>query len=597
MGETLRNLAVMLRSSWRADWRRSLGALLTTMLIPVTRPMRAIGLGIVADAMVDRDTHAAMVGAAIVGGLTGANRLLDWASVTLRMRLRERTILFLDEEVIDLSARAPGIEHHERPEHQDRMELLRTDRHYLVNPFMPVAWLVAAVVQLVATMGVFAGLHPVLAFLPLAGVPALVLSVRSNDVWEQAREAMAPESRLGIHLMELAALPAAGKEVRVFDLRDELVGRYRKTTERIDRHHVAVDVRRTLVLAAGWAVFALAFMGAVAFVCDQTLKGQLSVGAVVLALSLGAQVNSQLVELSETTTWVTRTARATGRYRWLAGYVADQEAMLTPAHPAAAPDRLDHGITFHGVDFAYPGTTQSVLEGVDLHLPAGSTVAVVGENGAGKTTLVKLLLRFYEPTAGHITVDGAKLTDIDMDEWRLRSSAAFQDFARLQLAARHSVGLGWLPDMDDDPAVTAAVRRAAAGDLLDRWPDGLATMLGREFAEGHELSIGQWQKVALARAMMRSQPLLLVLDEPTASLDAATEHELFDHFTGAARLLAAETGAITVLVSHRFSTVRSADLVVVVAGNRVAESGTHEQLMAYGGLYADLYSLQARGYR
>jgi ATP-binding cassette subfamily B protein len=238
-----------------------------------------------------------------------------------------------------------------------------------------------------------------------------------------------------------------------------------------------------------------------------------------------------------------------------------------------------------------------VLAGVDLHLPAGSTVAIVGENGAGKTTLVKLLLRFYEPTAGRILVDGADLTRFAVDDWRLRASAAFQDFARFQLLARHSIGLGWLPDLDDDPVVTAAVERAAAGDLLDGLPHGLATMLGREFADGAELSIGQWQKVAIARAMMRMAPLLLVLDEPTASLDAPTEHDLFDHFTGAARSLAGGTGAITVLVSHRFSTVRSADLVVVVAGNRIAESGPHDHLVAAGGLYAELYDLQARSYR
>jgi ATP-binding cassette subfamily B protein len=587
----------MLRLSWRIDRRRSLGALLTTMLIPVTRPMRAIGLGMTADAVIDKDAHAALVGASVVGGLTAANRLLDWASVTLRMRLRELSILFLDEEVIELSARAPGLEHHERPEHQNQMELLRTDRHFLVNPFMPVAWTVAVSVEMLATLVVFAGLHPLLALLPLAGVPGLVLTLGGDRHWHRAREETAPDSRLGIHLMELAALPPAGKEVRIFGLGDELVGRYRTVAQRIDRRHVSADLRRTAVQSAGWSVFAVAFMAAVAFVADQALKGELTVGAIVLTLSLGAQINGQLVELAETTTWFTRTARATGRYRWLSAYVADQEQMLTPAQPAPAPDRLDDGITFHGVDFAYPGTSTPVLADVDLHLPAGSTVAVVGENGAGKTTLVKLLLRFYEPMAGHITVDGTELAAIDMDEWRLRASAAFQDFARFQLAARHSVGLGWLPDMDDDPAVTAAVGRAAAADLLDRWPDGLATTLGREFAEGHELSIGQWQKVALARAMMRSRPLLLVLDEPTASLDAATEHELFDHFTGAAKVLAGETGAITLLVSHRFSTVRSADLVVVVAGNRVAESGSHDQLMAAGGLYADLYGLQARSYR
>jgi ATP-binding cassette subfamily B protein len=642
VAETLANLGVMLRSSWRADRRRSLAALATTALMPVTRPLRAIGLGLMADGVVEHELRTAVAGGLVVAGLTGVNRLLDWASVTIRMRLRENTILFLDEEVIELSARAPGLEHHERPDHQDQMELLRTDRHYLVNPFMPVAWTVAAVVQLVATVVVFANLHPALALLPVAGVPALLLSLRAQGWWEQAREQTAPDARLGVHLMELATLPDAGHEVRIFDLGDELADRYRQLMQGIERRHAAVDLRRGLVLSAGWAVFALAFMGAVAFVTDLALRGDLSVGAIVLTLSLGAQINGQLAGLADNATWFSQTARATGRYRWLSGYVAEQEEALapTPPGPLPVPDRLRDGIVFEGVSFAYPGTDRVVLRDVDLRLPAGSTVAIVGENGAGKTTLVKLLLRFYEPTAGRITVDGVDLTRFAVDDWRRLASAAFQDFARLQLVARHSVGVGWLPALghalgaglgpasgtgatamggtgrtraagraqaaggigsvpteDADDLVAAAIERAAAGDLPGVLPDGFDTMLGREFAEGLELSIGQWQKVAIARAMMRTSPLLLVLDEPTASLDAQTEHELFAHFTGAARSLARTTGAITVLVSHRFSTVRSADLVVVVADHRVAEAGSHDQLMAAGGLYAELYDLQARSYR
>lgn len=596
MSEALANLGAMLRTSWRADRRRSIGALVTTALVPVTRPMRAIGLGVMADGIVADDTTRALTGAAIVAGLTAANRMLDWASVTVRMRLREHTVLFLDEEVIELSARAPSLEHHERPEHQDQMELLRTDRQHLVNPFMPIAWSLAAVVQLVATVAVFAGLHPALGLLPLAGVPALVLGLRVEAWGEEAREQTAQDTRLALHLMELATQPAAGKEVRIFDLGDELVTRYADVMRRIERRHARVDLRAALTLSSAWALFAVAYMAAVGFVAAQVVGGALSVGAVVLTLSLGAQINGQLAELVDNAAWFSRTARATSRYRWLTRYVAESEAAVVSARPAPAPDTLTDGITFDGVAFAYPGTATPVLTDVDLHLPAGSTVAIVGENGAGKTTLVKLLLRFYEPTGGRITVDGVDLADIDVDGWRARTSAAFQDFARLQLVARASIGVGWLPRVDDEPAVAEAMRRAAAADLHGSLPDGLSTMLGREFEEGTELSIGQWQKVAVARAMMRPAPLLLVLDEPTASLDAPTEHELFDRFTGAAGQLARERGAITVLVSHRFSTVRTADLVVVVAGNRVAEAGTHDELVARGGLYAELYGLQARSY-
>jgi ATP-binding cassette subfamily B protein len=550
-----------------------------------------------ADGIIRHDLDLAERGAWVVAGLTGANRLLDWASVTIRMRLREHSILHLDEEVIELAARAPSLEHHERPEYQDRLALLREDRVYLVNPFMPVAWLLAAVVQLVATVAVLASLHPVLALLPLSGVPALLFSLRSDRSWEQARDDTVPGTRLGLHLMELSTRPAAAKEIRVFDLADELADRYTRLMRDVERHHMAVDASRTAGLAAGWAVFAAGFMAAVAFVIGQVLEQSLSVGAVALTLSLGAQINSQLSELVDNTSWVSRTAHAVGRYRWLMESVQREEAALEPTEPASAPDRLRSGITFDDVSFTYPGTSTDVLANVDLHLPAGSTVAVVGANGAGKTTLVKLLLRLYEPTAGHITVDDVKLAQIDVDNWRARTSATFQDFAQIQLAVGQSIGLGSLPAIDHEPTITRAIERAAATDLHDKLPNGLTTVLGNVFDNGVELSTGQWQKVAIARSMMRSAPLLLALDEPTASLDAPTEHRLFDSFTGTARHAARASGAITLLVSHRLSTVRAADLIVVVADNRVAETGSHDELIEQRGVYAELYELQASGYR
>jgi ATP-binding cassette, subfamily B, bacterial len=220
----------------------------------------------------------------------------------------------------------------------------------------------------------------------------------------------------------------------------------------------------------------------------------------------------------------------------------------------------------------------------------------VGENGAGKTTLVKLLCRFYDPTEGRITVDGVDLKHMPAREWRDRLSGAFQDFFRFEYDAQRSVGVGQLDRADDKVAVGAAVARAGADDVVARMPLGLDTQLGPTWNEGMELSIGQWQKLALARGFMRDDPLLCVLDEPTAALDAETEHSLFERFAAASRI-ASDDGRITVLVSHRFSTVRMADQIVVLEGTRVAESGTHDELMARGGLYAELYVMQAAAYR
>jgi ATP-binding cassette subfamily B protein len=281
------------------------------------------------------------------------------------------------------------------------------------------------------------------------------------------------------------------------------------------------------------------------------------------------------------------------RLRWLRELVAAQEP---PPATAAVPERIERGITLRGVSFGYPGTGRTVLEGVDLDLPAGAIVAIVGENGAGKTTLVKLLCRFYEPRAGEIAVDGIDLRAFDLSQWRRRISTGFQDFVRFEFLAREAVGVGDLPAVDDDQQVLAALDRVRATHLVDRLPAGLDTQLGRSYADGFELSGGQWQKVALGRAAMRSQPLLVVLDEPASALDAAAEHTLFEQYARQARRVGEATGAVTILVSHRFSTVRMADLIVVLVDGRITEAGSHDVLVRRGGLYAELYGLQAAGY-
>jgi ATP-binding cassette subfamily B protein len=221
---------------------------------------------------------------------------------------------------------------------------------------------------------------------------------------------------------------------------------------------------------------------------------------------------------------------------------------------------------------------------------------VVGENGAGKTTLVKLLAKLYDPASGRVLVGGADLAGMPADEWRSRLAGAFQDFFRFELRARHSVGLGDVPRLDDQVAVRSAVARAGADDVVDRLAAGLDTQLGPTWPEGVEVSFGQWQKLALARGFMRDEPLVLVLDEPTAALDAETEHALFERYAGEVRGAGAE-GRITILVSHRFSTVRMADLIVVLDGARVVEVGSHAELMQQGGQYAELYEIQAAAYR
>jgi ATP-binding cassette subfamily B protein len=354
----------------------------------------------------------------------------------------------------------------------------------------------------------------------------------------------------------------------------------------------AARFRSALWHTLAWAVFGAAYVGAVALVAS---GAGASAGNVLLVLAAGARLSAYLGA----------TVGEIGFLRgvWLDGsrrlaWLEDYAASLVENATAPAPERLSQGIRFEHVSFAYPGTERRVLDDVDLMLPAGTVVAIVGENGAGKSTLVKLLCRLYTPSAGRISIDGVDLARIPADGWRRRLAGAFQDFFRFELLARQTVGVGDLPRIDDEPAVGAAVLRGGAGDVVERLPEGLKTQLGAAWPGGVELSFGQWQKLALARGFMRDAPLLLVLDEPTAALDAETEHALFERFAAAARDGGPEaSGRVTVLVSHRFSTVRMADLIVVLDGARVREVGTHDALMAAGGPYAELYGIQAAAYR
>ena len=345
----------------------------------------------------------------------------------------------------------------------------------------------------------------------------------------------------------------------------------------------------------GWSVFGAGYVGAVVFVAAGL---RASPGDVLLLLAAGSRlagyVSATVGEIGFLRgIWLD----GSRRMAWLEDYAAAQAERADRPAPAA----IERGIALENVSFAYPGTDRLVLENVDLELPAGAVVALVGENGAGKTTLVKLLGKMYEPGAGRILVDGEDLARMPAAEWRSRLAGAFQDFFRFELQAQRTVGVGDVPRLDERPAVETAVGRAGAGDVVGTLAAGLDTQLGPTWPNGVEVSVGQWQKLSLARGFMRDDPLLLVLDEPTASLDAETEHALFERYASASRGGGngdrAGGGRITLLVSHRFSTVRMADLIVVLDGARVVEVGSHEELMARAGHYAELYDIQAAAYR
>ena len=562
-------------------------ALASTAWIPTA--LIALWLKLLADGAVGhRDGQIAAAAAGLAGSVA-----LGWLLTTLYgrvgQRFRWRTTIALSAHVSELQAGVVGIEHHERPEYLDRLQLLKDHVFLLDHLYGAFMGVVGLVLMLVVTVGLLMSIHPALALLALFAIPAAASgSWRAGDE-RRAQDRAAPHRRLARHLYELATMAGSGKEIRVTRTGELLMGRRRRAWQSSFAEVRGARWTSAWLYAAAWTLFGLAYVGAIAVVA---LVLHSSAGSLLLVLAAGGSLARYLGATLGTAQFLRWTLDAAARLAWLEDYATERRE--TPE--ARPPARIARGIRLERVSFRYPATERLVLEDVDLDLPAGAVVAVVGENGAGKTTLVKLLCRFYEPSSGRITVDGIPLDRIPAAAWRGRIAGAFQDFMRFEFRTRRTVGLGDLPRLEQTPAVETAVVRGGAADVVERLPERLDTQLGATWEDGVDLSFGQWQKLALARGFMRDDPLLLVLDEPTAALDAETEHGLFERFAARSRAEGMD-GRITILISHRFSTVRMADLIVVLDGAHVVECGSHDALMARDGLDAELYTIQARAYR
>ena len=582
-----------LKRGYEAEPRLISVAFGLSLLAALPDALLALWLKLLADGVL-RHNHNLTIWAAIGLGVSAvATWFIRVTSDRTQRRFRDRVAVALESHVARLQASVATVAHHERPEYLDRLAMLRNQVFVLDHMFMSFFSTCGWILRLGVTIALLISIHPVLALLALLALPTVLTSTWRPGVERSADERGASANRLARHLFTTATTAPPGKEVRVTRIGDRLVKQRREAWERwygpVSAARWGTAVWHTLA----WAIFGAGYVGAVVFVSS---KPGATAGQVLLVLAAGSRLSA----------YIAATVGEIGFLRgfWLDGsrrmaWLEDYAASMLENADAPAPTRLVTGIRFEHVSFAYPGTTRRVLDDVNLELTAGSVIAIVGENGAGKSTLVKLLCRLYQPGEGRILVDGADLARISADEWRARLAGAFQDFFRFEFRAAHSVGVGDLPRLDDEPAVTTAVNRAGADDVVQGLTSGLATQLGPTWPGGVEVSFGQWQKLALARGFMRDRPLLLVLDEPTAALDAETEHALFERYAAVARGGKQDTsdGRITILVSHRFSTVRMADQIVVLNGARVAEVGTHEALMAKGGQYAELYGIQAAAYR
>lgn len=607
---TWRRLAgILLGSGFRAAPLTAIALTVMGVALAAASVCYSIGFRLMIDGAVAHSAERIVLGAALVAVLFSLSWVLAIVSGTQGSLLTDRTNLVLSTRIARLIAALPTLEHFERSDLLTRIEQLTANRRTLAGSTRQ---LVGMFGQLLRAIGIVVLLATI--YLPVLIVPLLALAPAWSDrlaarFQQRADDAIAEDRRLLADLFSLATSADSARELRTYGVTEALIERHDRLTEHVRRRSVRVALLSAALEGLGWLVFALGVVGAIVALVLRAADGQVSPGSVVMAVSLLRRAQTQISRSTDTASAFNTSAQAAQQLLWLEdhaaalGVVSGGQAVSAlaagPAGPAAAvPAALSSGIRLEGLQFSYPGAESEApaLGPLDLELPAGATVALVGENGAGKTTLVKLLAGMYQPSAGRITVDDVDLRSLPLPEWRAGLSAAFQDFERLQFILAESVGLGDLTRLDDHAIVRDALTRADAGALEAELPEGLLTRIGNRFTGGRELSGGQWQRLALARGLMRAAPLLVVLDEPTASLDAPTEHALFNRYAAAARELGAAHGTITLLVSHRFSTVRSADLIVVLDAGQIVEHGSHAQLLARDGMYAELYSLQARAY-
>lgn len=423
--------------------------------------------------------------------------------------------------------------------------------------------------------------------LAVTSIPAFIAETRYSERGFRLLTRRAPETRQVNYLSRLLTEDTAVKEIKLFNIGGTLLKRYTTLFDKFFEEDKSLALRRA---GAGFAlglIATLGFYGSYAWIVWHTVQGRITLGDMTLYLAIFRQGQSTFQSILSAIGNIYENNLFMANFF---DFLRLEPRMKTNGQGRKLPRPLRGGIEFRGVGFRYPDSDEWALRGVDLAIRPGEKIALVGHNGAGKTTLIKLLSRLYDPTEGSILIDGIDIRDLDPLELQQRIGVIFQDFVRYHLPVRENIGFGQIDAMDDAERIAAAARKSGAQAVVEELPLGYETMLGRWFHDGHELSLGQWQKIALARAFMREAEIL-VLDEPTASVDARAEYEIFQNFKTLTE------GKMAILISHRFSTVRMADRIAVIQGGSIVELGTHEELLRREGVYAELFSMQAEGYR
>ena len=525
---------------------------------------------------------------AMLGGVT----LFGYVLGSVAGLVNEAQSLTVTDHVYDVlhgKSVAVDLEYYESAQYYDTLHRAQEEAPYRPTRIVGgLAQLAQNGLSLAAMAGLLLVFHwSVAVVLFAAALPGVLVRLRYSQKMYRWRQARASTERRTWYYHSLVTGDGMAKEIRLFGLGDLFINRFRQLRRQLRRERLTIAWQRSLTELAIQSIATLAVYGCYGFIAYRTVEGSITVGDLVMYFQAfqrgqGAlqSVLGSLAGLYEDNLFLSN----------FYDFMDLRPKVVEAARPQPLPEPIRQGIEFDHVSFQYPNGTRPVLEDISLTIRPGETVALVGENGSGKTTLIKLLCRLYDPVSGAIRIDGIDLREFEIAALRRAIGVVFQDFARYQLSARENIWFGDITAPPEDGRILAAAQYAGADQVINTLPHGYDTLLGKYFEEGEELSIGQWQKIALARAFLRDSQII-VLDEPTASLDARAEYEVFEHF----RQLAA--GRTAILISHRFSTVRMADRIYVLQDGRIVESGSHAELVRQGGLYAQLFEIQARYYR
>ncbi|WP_208407101.1 ABC transporter ATP-binding protein [Amycolatopsis granulosa] len=591
-GGTVRGLPRVIKLAWRASPAVTvliaLSALVSGLMPTGTAYVAKLLLDAVVAAVQGRGgTDRIVQLAALEFGVFTATAISTALTNAAQQLLQERMTLTIRHRVMAHASRL-DLQFFEGSESYDQLRQASQEA-----PQRPMSMLTSAL-GLVRTSITFASMvvllmsvSPLLAAVALlAPVPAFISQSKYGSRAFLLTLWMSPIRRRMDYLNSLVTTDTYAKETKLFGLGPYLVDRFLRLGQNAYARERKLTTRRNFVGTAWSLLSTLAGSGIALYIALEAVAGRLTIGDLALYTAAAAAVQTSVQGLF---------TGFSGMYEnnlyldTLYDFLATEPRIVAPAVTAPLPEPVRGHIEFQNVSFRYPGSVENALDGVSFEIRPGETVAVVGRNGAGKSTLIKLLCRLYDPTEGRILLDGTDIRSFDPDALRARISAMFQDYVTYQGTAAENIGLGELSALDDRPRIEDSATRAGVAARIARLPRGYDSPLGRWFDQGVSLSGGEWQKIALARAFMRDAPIL-VLDEPTSALDAAAEHDLFT------RLRALSAGRTTLYISHRFSTVRQAEKILLLDRGRLAEEGTHEELMSQGGDYASLFTLQAAAY-